>query len=46
MPFVEIAKEIGISDAAVHVRVRRLISKEVINRFTLSLNTNLLGHDH
>ena len=25
MPFVEIAKQIGISDATVHLRVRRLI---------------------
>jgi Lrp/AsnC family transcriptional regulator, regulator for asnA, asnC and gidA len=46
VPFVEIAKQIGISDATVHVRVRRLISKGVINRFTLSLDNDLLGYDH
>jgi Lrp/AsnC family transcriptional regulator, regulator for asnA, asnC and gidA len=46
MPFVEIAKQIGISDATVHLRVRRLISEGVINKFTLSLDNDLLGYDH
>ncbi|MFL6393813.1 MAG: Lrp/AsnC family transcriptional regulator [Nitrososphaeraceae archaeon] len=46
VPFVEIAKQIGISDATVHLRVRRLISKGVINKFTLSLDNDLLGYDH
>ena len=46
MPFVEIAKQIGISDATVHIRVRRLISEGVINKFTLSLDNDLLGYDH
>jgi Lrp/AsnC family transcriptional regulator for asnA, asnC and gidA len=46
MPFVEIAKQIGVSDATVHLRVRRLISEGVINKFTLSLDNDLLGYDH
>jgi DNA-binding Lrp family transcriptional regulator len=46
MPFVEIAKRIGISDATVHLRVRRLISEGVINKFTLSVDNDLLGYDH
>jgi Lrp/AsnC family transcriptional regulator, regulator for asnA, asnC and gidA len=46
MPFVEIAKQVGISDATVHLRVRRLISEGVINKFTLSLDNDLLGYDH
>ena len=45
-PFVEIAKQIGISDATVHIRVRRLISERVINKFTISVDNNLLGYDH
>src|SRR5919205_4571196 len=45
-PFVEIAKRIGISDATVHLRVRRLIDEGIIRRFTLSLNNDLLGYDH
>src|SRR5919199_5694094 len=46
LPFVEIAKQIGISDATVHLRVRRLIDEGIIRRFTLSLNNDLLGYDH
>ncbi len=46
MPFVEIAKQIGISDATVHLRVRRLISADVITKFTISVDNNLLGYDH
>jgi Lrp/AsnC family transcriptional regulator for asnA, asnC and gidA len=44
--FVEIAKLIGISDATVHLRVRRLIDEGVIRKFTLSLDNDLLGYDH
>jgi Lrp/AsnC family transcriptional regulator for asnA, asnC and gidA len=46
IPFVEIAKEIGISDATVHIRVRRLIEAGVINKFTISVDNALLGYDH
>ena len=46
MPFVEIAKQIGISDATVHIRVRRLIAAGVIRRFTISVDNNILGYDH
>jgi Lrp/AsnC family transcriptional regulator for asnA, asnC and gidA len=45
-PFVEIAKQIGISDATVHWRVRRLIAAGIITKFTISVNNNLLGYDH
>ena len=45
-PFVEIAKQIGISDATVHLRVRRLISEGIINKFTLAVDNNLLGYNH
>jgi Lrp/AsnC family transcriptional regulator, regulator for asnA, asnC and gidA len=44
--FVEIAKQIGISDATVHLRVRKLVDEGIIRRFTLSLNNDLLGYDH
>jgi Lrp/AsnC family transcriptional regulator for asnA, asnC and gidA len=46
IPFVEIAKQIGISDATVHLRVRTLTDEGVIRKFTLSLNYDLLGYDH
>jgi Lrp/AsnC family transcriptional regulator, regulator for asnA, asnC and gidA len=45
-PFVEIAKQIGISDATVHVRVRKLISEGVISKFTISVDNDLLGYNH
>lgn len=45
-PFVEIAKHIGISDATVHIRVRRLIAAGIINKFTISVDNNRLGYDH
>src|SRR5918912_1836688 len=45
-PFVEIAKRVGISDATVHLRVKRLMDEGIIRRFTLSLNNDLLGYDH
>jgi Lrp/AsnC family transcriptional regulator for asnA, asnC and gidA len=46
MTFVEIAKQIGISDATVHLRVRRLIAAGIITKFTISVDNNLLGYDH
>ena len=45
-PFVKIAKQIGISDATVHVRVKKLRDERIINKFTISLNNNILGYDH
>jgi Lrp/AsnC family transcriptional regulator, regulator for asnA, asnC and gidA len=34
--FVKIAKQIGISDATVHVRVKKLRDERIINKFTIS----------
>ena len=44
--FVEIARRIGISDATVHLRVRRLIAARIIGKFTISVNNGRLGYDH
>jgi Lrp/AsnC family transcriptional regulator for asnA, asnC and gidA len=44
--FVEIAKRLGVSDATVHIRVRRLITAGIISRFTLLVDNNRLGYDH
>lgn len=46
VPFVEIAKQIGISDATVHLRVRRLKDEGIISKFTLSVDNDLLGYDY
>lgn len=45
-PFVDIAKELGISDATVHMRVRRLVAAGIIRRFTIATDNKLLGYDH
>lgn len=45
-PFVEIAKELEISDATVHMRVRRLMASGIIRKFTISMDNRLLGYSH
>lgn len=45
-PFVDIAKRIGVSDATVHQRIRRMIATGIINKFTISVDNDLLGYDH
>lgn len=45
-PFVEIAKELEISDATVHLRVRRMVAAGLIRKFTIATDSRLLGYDH
>lgn len=45
-PFVEIAKELEISDATVHMRVRRLMAAGIIRKFTIATDSRLLGYGH
>src|SRR5215467_11598001 len=45
-PFVDIAKRIGVSDATIHIRVRRMMTTGIINKFTISVDNDLLGYDH
>jgi Lrp/AsnC family transcriptional regulator for asnA, asnC and gidA len=45
-PFVDIAKELEISDATVHIRVRRLQAAGILRKFTIATNNVLLGYDH
>src|SRR5215467_899343 len=45
-PFVDVTKQIGVSDATVHMRVKRMIATGIINKFTISVDNNLLGYDH
>ena len=44
--FVDIAKQIGVSDATIHIRVRRLREVGIIGNFTISVDNNRLGYDH
>lgn len=45
-PFVEIAKELEISDATVHMRVRRLLAAGIIRKFTIATDSHMLGYGH
>jgi Lrp/AsnC family transcriptional regulator for asnA, asnC and gidA len=45
-PFVDIAKELEISDATVHIRVRRLLAAGILRRFTIATDNVLLGYNH
>jgi Lrp/AsnC family transcriptional regulator for asnA, asnC and gidA len=45
-PFVDIAKELEISDATVHIRVRRLRAAGILRKFTIATDNTLLGYDH
>jgi DNA-binding Lrp family transcriptional regulator len=44
--FVDIAKELEISDATVHIRVRRLLAAGILRKFTIATDNALLGYDH
>jgi Lrp/AsnC family transcriptional regulator, regulator for asnA, asnC and gidA len=45
-PFVDIAKELEISDATVHIRVKRLQAASILRKFTITTDNALLGYDH
>jgi Lrp/AsnC family transcriptional regulator, regulator for asnA, asnC and gidA len=45
-PFVNIAKELEISDASVHIRVKRLQAAGILRKFTITTDNALLGYDH
>ena len=45
-PYVDVAKELEISDATVHIRVRRLVSAGILRKFTIATNNQLLGYDN
>ena len=44
-PYLEIAREYGVSGAAVHQRVQRLMANNVINGSELLINPSTLGYD-
>lgn len=45
-PFVNIAKELEISDATVHIRIKRLQAAGILRKFTITTDNELLGYDH
>ncbi len=44
-PYLEIAREMGVSGAAIHQRIQRLVSKGVINGTECQINASTLGYD-
>lgn len=46
LSFVEKARQIGISDATVHMRIKHLLTSGIIDKFTISINNNCLGYSH
>ncbi len=43
---MDIAKELKISDATVHMRVKRLQEAGILRRFTITTDNILLGYEH
>jgi Lrp/AsnC family transcriptional regulator, regulator for asnA, asnC and gidA len=44
--FVDISKHIGISDGAVNMRIRRLLQKGIIGKFTINVDNGYLGYGY
>ena len=42
-PFTEVGKDLGVSDATVHVRVNRMVEEGIIKRFTLEVNEETIS---
>lgn len=44
-PFLEIARECGVSGAAIHQRIQKLTAQRVINGFESLINPNSVGYE-
>lgn len=44
-PYLEIARELGVSGAAIHQRLQRLVSKGVVKGTECLINPSALGYD-
>lgn len=42
-PFTEIGRDLGVSDATVHVRVNKMMDEGVIKRYTVQVDEEVLG---
>jgi len=42
-PFTEVGRDLGISDATVHVRVKKMIDAGIIKRYTIVVDEEALG---
>ncbi len=44
-PFTDVGRDLGISDATVHVRVKKMMDEGVIKRYTLVVDEEALGRN-
>ena len=42
-PFTEVSRDLGISDATVHVRVNKMVDEGIIKRYTIVVDEEALG---
>ncbi len=45
-PFTEIARRIGVSEAAIRKRVKELLKKDIIRKFTVEVDWKKLGYNY
>lgn len=45
MPFTEVGRELGISDATVHVRVKRMMEEGILKRYTITVDEEVFGRN-
>ncbi|MDH4221379.1 MAG: Lrp/AsnC family transcriptional regulator [Candidatus Bathyarchaeota archaeon] len=44
-PFTEVGRDLGISDATVHVRMKRMMDEGIIKRYTIEVAEKALGRN-
>jgi len=44
-PFTDVGRDLGISDATVHVRVKRMMDEGIIKRYTIEVDEKALGRN-
>jgi len=44
-PFTDIGRELAVSDATVHVRVKRMLDEGIIKRYTIKVDEKALGRN-
>lgn len=44
MSFIEMSRQLGVSDATIQFRVRRLKERGIIKKFTIAVDSNAIGY--
>ena len=45
IPFTDISQELGVSDATIHIRVRKMVKAGIIKKYTVVVNERFLGRN-